>query len=478
MRWLEGVQIAFFVYTIALFSVYAALVATASIRFWPKSQFKRVVGALGDGYAWPPVTVILPAYQEEAVIVHSARLCLALNYPDHKVVVVCDGSKDRTFEVLLEAFELVDVLPDLGDNPIPTQPIQRCLATTDGRLTVVYKANGGKGDALNVGINLAKTPFVCCVDADTLLAKDSLRHLALEALRHPDVLAVSGTIRLAHGVTFTREGFEVPDVPHDLLGVVQLMEYTRAFYISRAGLDPLFGIVLISGAFGLFSRHAIHEARGYSTATQGEDFELVVRLRHFADAAHKSYTITHAPAAMAWTEAPETLRMLRSQRVRWHRGLLQTLSMHRAGLVPRRGHLHTALGLYFYLIFEAAAPIVELSGYALLLLELLFVGLLHSSWWRALFVFVVGVSFVINAAILYAHQEEPYPIARTPSELMRLGLAVGYETFFLRLLSLGWRLQATWHVLRGKDKAWGAQVRRGFGGAGPSEIKARIDRSG
>lgn len=460
-------QVLFFSYTVALFSTYAALVTFAAWRFRHKSHFSQVIQSLGQGPSWPPVTVILPAYAEEAVIVHSARLALALEYPKHRVIVVCDGSKDRTFEVLLEAFDLVDVPVELQDMPIPTRTIRRCLATADGKLTVVYKDNAGKGDALNAGINLAKTPYVCCVDADTLLARDALKHLALEAIRDPYVIAVSGSIRLAQHVTFTEDGFEIPRLPRDWTSAMQLLEYTRAFYMSRAGLDPLLGIVLISGAFGLFSRHAIVQAGGYSSRTQGEDFELVVRLRKLADVQNKPYKVTHAPAAMAWTEAPGTLGMLRSQRTRWHRGLLQTLAMHRDLLWPSRQHRRTTLGMYYYLLFEALAPAIELLGYVSLALQVL---LRHDSlgmhWWSMLLL-VVGLAYLVNAVVIFAHQEA-HPLAQTPREFARLWGVIAYETFFMRFLSLGWRLRASLQVLRKKDKAWGTQTRRGFSTGQPS----------
>lgn len=460
-NWLIWAQTFIFGYTLSLLGSYAFLVLMASLRFRQKNQLHRVIHDVKLWPSWPPVTVLLPAYNEEAVIVHSVRSALALDYPDCRVVVVCDGSKDRTLEVLQEAFVLQPFEFEPGDTLLETAEIQRCLASPDGRLTVVYKANGGKADALNAGLNVARTPFVCCCDADTLLAKDALKHLVLEVLRNPYVMAVSGTVRLANDIILTEDGFELPDVPGHLLSAVQLNEYSRAFYMARMGFDPLSAIVLISGAFGLFNRHAVVAAGGYSRETQGEDFELVVRLRKNADDKSKPYAITHAPAAMAWTEAPRTFKMLKSQRMRWHRGLLQTLWMHKELLLPRERGCMTSLGYYYYLLFEAAAPLVEVFGYGLFAYFLYRLGWEVVPSWAALAVFAAGTSIYLNSVLHYAHQVGQ-PLARSPQGVLRMAVAVLCETFFFRFLSLYWRLLATRQVWTRTRAGWGTQVRTGF----------------
>lgn len=458
---LDLIQAGIFVYMLALMLSYALLMLSASLRFRQKNQWHRIASHIQMWQSWPPITVLLPAYNEETVIVHSVRSTLALDYPDCRVMVICDGSKDRTFEVLREAFELHPVRFDPGENPISTAQVRSCLQSPDGKLTVIYKDNGGKADALNVGVNASKTPYVCCCDADTLLARDALKHLVLEILRNPHIIAVSGTIRLANDIVLTENGFEIPDVPTHTLSAVQLNEYARAFYLARTGFDPIAAMVLISGALGLFSRHAIAAARGYSERTQGEDFELVVRLRRLADEQGKPYGLAHAPAAMAWTEAPQTFKMLKSQRMRWHRGLLQTLGLHKKLIFPWKGGWKTSLGYLYYLFFEAAAPLVEVTGYVIFGYYLYLAGFKVLTSWLELIVFAAGASIYLNAVVHYAHQVGQ-PMALSARGVRRMAAAVLYETFFFRFLTLYWRLLATGQVLLRRKAGWGVQARKGF----------------
>ena len=310
----------------------------------------------------PTISILAPAYNEEATITASVQSLLTLDYPNLEVVVIADGCKDDTIGVLQREFALVEVYRAYAPR-VPTKGVVALYRSLrHANLVVVDKLNGGKADALNVGLNLASGELVCAIDADTLIERGALVRLMRPMLIDPDVVATGGTIRPVNAVT-TRHGSVVDvTVPRTWLAGIQVVEYLRAFLLGRLGLNRLGGNLIISGAFGLFRREPMIAAGGWLHDTVGEDMELVVRLRRLGYERGTASDVVFVPDPTAWTEVPESLGVLGRQRDRWHRGLTDTLWRHRRLIGnPRYGAMGLVVFPYFVIV-ELLAPIVEAAG--------------------------------------------------------------------------------------------------------------------
>ncbi len=411
-----------------------------------------------------PMTLICPVHDEEAGVVASVNSLISLRYPEFQVVVVNDGSTDATLERLIEAFRLRPshrVLRQL----LPTQEVRGIYESAYvPNLLVVDKANGGKADALNCGLNLARYPLVCCMDGDSLLENDSLLRIARPFMDRPGLVASGGVIRPLNGCRVTPMGIRGIHLPESWLARFQIVEYLRAFLFGRVGLASLDSVFIVSGAFGAFRKDLVVRAGGFDTATVGEDFELVVRLHRRMRDWGQPYHITLVPDPICWTEVPEDLRTLGRQRNRWQRGLWEALWRHRRmWFNPAYGRV----GLFsmpYFLLFEALAPVIEAGGY------LVFAG----SVWRhslntpfaVLFLYVALLLGVLNSVVSVLLQEisgHRYQGLKAFSLLLLTAVA---ENFGYRQLTLWWRLRGTFDWLRGKG-GWGRMRRRGFGPAAP-----------
>jgi cellulose synthase/poly-beta-1,6-N-acetylglucosamine synthase-like glycosyltransferase len=202
-----------------------------------------------------PISLLVPAYNEETTIVENVRSLLSLHYPNFEVVVINDGSSDGTLKAVVEAFGLAPVQRYFKET-VKHRPIRSLHGSARfPRLLVVDKENGGKSDALNTGINLSRKPVFCAVDADSVLEADALLRAIQPFAERPDrVVAVGGTIRLANGCA-VRSG-RVVDIglPRSLLALLQVTEYLRAFLMARLAWSHVNALMLISGAFGIIRR--------------------------------------------------------------------------------------------------------------------------------------------------------------------------------------------------------------------------------
>ena len=408
----------------------------------------------------PPIAVIAPAYNEELTIVESTKALLALHYPDFEVIVVNDGSKDRTLDILIEAFGVAPV-SRYHDLAVENQPIRGLYANPEiPRLIVVDKVNGGKADAMNAGINVARAPLVCVIDADTLLEADALLRVVRPFIEEPiKTVAVGGTIRIANGCRV--EGGRVIEarLPRNFLALIQTVEYLRAFLMARLGLSQMRALMIISGAFGLFKRSTAIEVGGFSQKTVGEDMELVVKLhRHMRDQ-KRDYRITYIPDPVSWTEAPESLKILGNQRARWQRGSLETFMKHSdMFLKPRYGRIgFVGFGQVF--IVDMLGPLVEVIGYFLIPL-LWALGLISFDYLLAFMaiVFAFGVFLSVASLLLEEVQLRRLPRAM---DLATLTLVAVLENFGYRQLNNVWRVRGYWQYLR-KQNSWGEMTRKGF----------------
>ncbi len=407
----------------------------------------------------PPVSLIVPAYNEEATIADSVRSFLALRYPRHQVVVVNDGSRDRTMEVLKREFDLWE-----SDQPIRlrlrTAPIKGVYASSKyPNLLVIDKENGGKADSLNAGICAASYPLVCCIDADIILEEDALLRVARPMIESSDVVAVGGIVRVANGCKV--ETGRVVDVraPKEALPTFQVVEYLRAFLAARTAWSRLNCLLIISGAFGMFRREDLISVGGYETSTVGEDMEVVTRMHRLLRERNRRYHVSFVPDPVAWTEVPATFRVLRRQRDRWHRGLIDTLWRHKKMLLNPGYGLIGMLAMPYYFLFEMLGPVVELVGYLALVVGLL-LGIVNLPFAIAFFAAAIGLGVLMSTAavLLEEFRFRRYAHWRDLFKLLLFGVL---ENFGYRQLTTAWRAWAVVSYLR-KDSSWGAMERRGF----------------
>lgn len=411
---------------------------------------------------YKPMTLICPAYNEEAGVVPSVNSLISLRYPEFQVVVVNDGSKDATLAKLIEAFRLRPshrVLRQL----LPTKDVRGIYESVYvPNLVVVDKANGGKADALNCGVNLARYPLVCCMDGDSLLENDSLLRIARPFMDRPNLAASGGVIRPLNGCRVTTMGIRGIHLPDSWLARFQIVEYLRAFLFGRMGLASLDTMFIVSGAFGVFRKDLIVAAGGFETATIGEDFELVVRMHRHLREHQQPYHITLVPDPVCWTEVPEEVKVLGRQRNRWQRGLLETLWKHRRmWFNPKYGRV----GLFsmpYFIFFEALAPLIEVTGY------IVFVGSLWSgsinNTFALLFLYVALLLGVLNSVVSVVLQEisgHRYQGFKAWSLLLFTAVI---ENFGYRQMTVWWRLRGTIDWFRGKE-GWGHMTRKGIGPA-------------
>ncbi len=447
-------------YFLVINGVYVVLyvISFAEIADYIRREvFSGFTELFASNYA-PPVSVVVPAYNEEATIAESVRSFLSLHYPLHEVIVVNDGSKDATLEVLMQEFDLHE-----SDQPVrlqlQTAPLRGVYTSSTVRLKVVDKENGGKSDALNAGVCAAGYPLVCCLDADIILEEDALLRVARPMIESSAVAAVGGIVRVANGCEFEKGRIIEVKTPKKALPNFQIIEYLRAFVAVRTAWSKLNCLLIISGAFGMFRRRDLILAGGYSDDTVGEDMELTTRMHRVLRENDRRYKISFVPDPIAWTEVPDTLRVLGRQRDRWHRGLIETLVRHRRMLFNPRYGTVGLIGIPYFFLFELLGPVIELLGYAAFVAGLA-LGVINAAFALTFFLAAVGLGVLLSTAAVFLEELrlERYPSWRDLVKLVVYGVL---ENFGYRQLNTLWRGMAIVSFLR-NNSDWGAMERKGF----------------
>jgi cellulose synthase/poly-beta-1,6-N-acetylglucosamine synthase-like glycosyltransferase len=381
---------------------------------------------------YKPVSILVPAHNEEVSIVDSVQSLLALQFPEFEIVVVSDGSEDETIERLVGAFALAEQ-PWASRPDLPTAQVRRTFRSlTHPNLIVVDKDRGGKADSLNAALNMARYPLFAAVDADSLLDGEAILRASRLFVEDETLVAVGGTIRPLNVAVVEDGRITEARIPRKWLERFQVLEYARAFFTGRAGWSHFKSLLIISGAFGLFRRTAVLEAGGFRVGTVAEDMELVVRLHKHFLRERKPYNLRFTPDPICWSEVPSDLGTLRRQRNRWHRGLWETLWTHKDMLFnPRYRRLGLVAVPYFW-IFEALAPVVEITGYLLVVVGM-FAGFL-SPRFALLFVLLAVMYGMLSsqlAAGIETFLSTRYPRLRDRAILFLAAFLefVGYRQF-------------------------------------------------
>ena len=448
-------------YFLAINTLYLifAVVAFFELRRHRRRWTPRDLDVVIRSPATPGISLIVPAYNEEATIQESLRALLSLNYPEYEVIVVNDGSNDDTVLHAVNTFELVQTVVGY-EQPVATQPVRGVYRSLSHRgLMLIDKENGGKADAINAGLNAARHPLVCVIDADSLLEEHSLTRAVLPFLEDPTTVAAGGIVRIANGCRVQDGRVAEVRLPSKTIACFQVTEYLRAFLAGRVAQSVMRALLIISGAFGMFRRDALLSIGGFRTDTVGEDMEVIVRLhRHYRER-REPYRIVFRPDPVCWTEVPEQAAVLARQRNRWQRGTLQVLSRHRAMMLNPRYGVAGLMAMPYFLIFEALGPVIEVAGYLATGVAIAF-GLLDWRFAQLLFLVAVcyGALISLAAVILEELSFRRYPRIL---DLFRLAMFGIVENFGYRQLTTWWRLRGTIDFIRGRAE-WGAMRRRGF----------------
>lgn len=455
---MQSLQWFFLFYFIAVNSGYLMLnvLSFISVRRYIDTQ---VFDDLPQAYnnLKPPISLLVPAYNEASTIAASVRSMLQLTYPEFEIIVINDGSRDETMAELRREFDLIP-FPEAYWRKLAVQPVRGIWRSTRyPNLRVIDKDNGGKADALNAGINAARCPLFCAVDADSILQRDSLQLIVQPFIEDARTIAAGGTVRVVNGCEASGGFLTSVGLPRKLLPLLQIVEYLRAFLFGRLGWSPLNAMLVISGAFGLFRKASVVEAGGYRTDTVGEDMELVMRLHRLHRKRRIPYRIVFVPNPVCWTEVPETLRVLKSQRKRWQRGLSESLMMNLGLLFSSRGGWAGWLAFPFTLLFEWFGPVIEVFGYIFMIAGFWF-GVVSLPAFLAftLLAIVLGILLSVSALMMEEMSFHLYP---RPSQLALLSLMSVVENFGYRQVTLLWRLSGLMHWLFGTKAKWGTMTR-------------------
>lgn len=358
----SAIGVFYLVYLVLYASIMLASVTLGAFELYERDRMKRVRNEIKHEFAFP-VSVLVPAYNEEVTILASIESLLALDYKLYEVIVVDDGSRDSTTAKMIEHFNMLQI-----DRPIlkglSCQPERAVYEAKVGdiHLTLISKVNGGKGDALNMGINASRYPYFLCIDADSVLQRDALKRITQPVLEDDSVVAVGGMIRAAQCAVIVDGIVQDFFIPNNLLIAMQAVEYERSFLSSRIMMDRFNGNLIISGALGLFKKDVVAAAGGYDANTLGEDMELVMKLHVFCRNHSYKYSIRYEPDAICWSQVPSRLQDIRRQRRRWHLGLFQSMMKYRQVLGDTRYGLMGFISYVYYLLYELFSPIIELLG--------------------------------------------------------------------------------------------------------------------
>jgi cellulose synthase/poly-beta-1,6-N-acetylglucosamine synthase-like glycosyltransferase len=406
----------------------------------------------------PAISIIAPAHNEELSVVQSTRSMLQLEYPEHEVIIINDGSTDRTLQLLIEEFHLYKSARQPLHN-FATAPVNAVYESQNLKLLVIDKENGGKSDSLNAAINYANTPLVAAVDSDSLLESNSLLLVVRPFLEDESTIAVGGIIRVVNGCTVEHGTVTKVETPRTMLVKFQVVEYLRAFLGGRVALSYMNSLLLISGAFGLFRRDRLIEAGGFEPGSLAEDLELVIRLHRISREKKREYKIVFVPTPVCWTEVPDSRKNLRVQRIRWQRGGVESMWKHRRMLFNPKFGIVGCFGMPYLLLLEILGPCTEVTGYLITVVGLLF-GFISTTSAALFFIgsVIFGTMISISAVLLEEFTTRRYA---HPWDLASLIVAAFVENIGYRQVNALWRFQGILDVVR-KKKVWGKMRRRGF----------------
>ncbi|WP_334057248.1 glycosyltransferase family 2 protein [Polaribacter sp. P097] len=457
----------FLVFTLLIIGSYILLAIFSSketVDYLKKNSFVYHKDLLNSSIA-PSISIIAPAYNESLNIVENVRSLLSTHYVNYDVIIINDGSSDDSLERLIKAYDLEKV-EYLINQKIPTKPLRAGVFKSKNpafeKLIIVDKENGGKSDALNFGINISNSKYLACIDVDCLLMADSLQRMVKPFLEYTDrkVIASGGVIRIANSCKIENGKLIEVNFPDKWLERVQILEYLRSFLLGRMAWAKLNGLLVISGAFGMFDREIAIKVGGYDITTVGEDMEIIVRMRKYMEEQNLKYKVAYIPDPLCWTEAPNDRKILISQRNRWTRGTIETLKTHRNIGLNYKYRLLGLLSFPYWFIFERIAPIVEVLGMLYFLFLVVYQPL---NWSFVVGLFLLAYLFSLLFSFIAVFTEEfTYHQYKKKGIGLKLVLTIFLEPFILHPLVLYAAIKGNIDYYFNKNKKWGVMVRKGL----------------
>lgn len=468
IQWIDVLNSVFFVYACVLFTMYLfnAILSILELRSYSnKNKYVNYKSMLAFEKL-PTVSIIAPAYNEEKTIIDNIKCLISLQYQNFEIIIVNDGSTDNTLSKVIEYFDLVKVnrAYKLELNCAPIRSIYQSKNPAYNHLVLIDKENGGKADALNAGINVSQNELFLAIDVDCILESDALLKMVKPFIDDNKnvVIASGGVVRIANSSEVTNGRISKINYPRNFWAKFQVLEYFRAFTLGRMAWSKLNGLLIISGAFGLFDRKRVVSVGGYDKNSVGEDLELVVRLRRYMhDVEKRKYRVAFIPDPLCWTEVPESYRVLSRQRNRWTRGAIDTILKHKRMFLNPKYGLVGMLSFPYWVVFEWLAPVIQMVGLIYLFLMIIF-GLLNMHVFITLLLFVLSFSVMYSLFAIF-FEAYTYNKYKGVSYLSQAVLFIFLEMFIYQPLNMVFSLSGHFDFYFKKNKKnWGVMTRRGF----------------
>lgn len=433
------ISLGILIYMIVLNAFYSLnlLIAAIILPVYNKRYFFTKGINIGKNIS-KPISILVPAYNEEKTIVDSVKSFLSLDYESYEVIVANDGSKDKTLDILISAFEFVKV--DIQPNDVCESKSIKAIyfSRIEPRLVLVDKENGGKPDAQNAAARVARFPYICMVDADTLLDKESLHDLAIRLTAEPHIAALGGIIRVANGCKIDNGIVTSVGMPRRFIEKIQVLEYLRAFLFGRVSLSAMRALMIISGAFGVYRWDAFMLIRGLNREAIGEDMDAVIRLQRMIFEKELDWKVDFIPDSISWTQVPMTWKSLGIQRERWQRGLMQVMLGNMKMLLnPRYGSIGL-IGFPYFVIFEMLSAVVEFLCYPLTIMCFAF-GIINVTYMVYFLCLVLVWGLCISFFTILVQEDIKYRYGAARDLKALLCIAV-FENFGYRQIHSFWRL--------------------------------------
>lgn len=454
------------VYGITLFATYLKFVIL-SYRHLRRNIFLNKLRRKEEMVNMPNIegiSILTSAYNESKSIIQHVQSSLNVQYSRYEIIIVNDGSTDDTLEKLINYFNLQKVdfnyITTLQSKPV--KAFYRSKSKAFKEVLVIDKENGGcKADGINAAINASKYPYFLNIDADSIIHRDTLLYFGIEMFsRRTRVIAVGATLRMSNSCTIYKGSITEFQLPKNLLVRFQELEYLRSYIIGKLGWSRINALINISGALGLFDKEIVKKVGGYNQNSLAEDMDLIVRMSKYMLENKLDYRISYIPQTLCWTEAPESVKVLSLQRVRWARGLVQVFRENWYILFNPK---YKIFGLYTFpynFIFELCAPIVEFIGF-ILTIYLIVTNKINPKTTLILFTTVVLLAVLINSfAVLFDHKLFKY--YKTKREVLSLALISFLEPVFYHPIIVFSYLKGYLYELFRKKHKWGEMERKGF----------------
>jgi cellulose synthase/poly-beta-1,6-N-acetylglucosamine synthase-like glycosyltransferase len=394
----------YFVIDIGLF-IYSLAVFRRKNKNGKKTEDKDYSGQM--------VSIIVPAYNEDVSIVHCTHMLLELDFPEYEVILVNDGSRDSTLELLKKSFSFIETEHE-KEPFLVTKPIRNVYRTFDGKLILIDKDNGGKADSINAGINFSGGKFICTIDADSILDSNALKDVIKPFISNPNTIVSGGQLAAANDVVIVHNKVVSSKTPANIWVQWQIIEYIKSFMISRIGLSRINALLIMSGAFSMYKKEDLLEIGGFITVrnrhpyigntigfgrqTVCEDMEIVVRLWQYSRDKKIKAKAVFLPEPVCWTEVPDNGKNLFKQRSRWHQGLAETLKIHQKMIFEPAYGVTGLIGLPYYFLFELLSPLIKIFTLVFIVISA-FYGLVNYKWAILLLTSVMLTTAIILSSI-------------------------------------------------------------------------------